>query len=84
MAAQELGEPTRNSKTAHHKTLNVRVDKVRNAQQVALQRLKAEMDFQEAQRKRGIYRPDTPPIVPPRPGGGRSGLRPAQPPPGTA
>lgn len=67
-----------------NKTLNARVDKARDAQRTALQRLKAEMAFQEAQREKGIYRPDTPPIVPRRPGGGRSGLRPAQPPPALA
>ncbi|WP_418319556.1 ISNCY family transposase [Piscinibacter sakaiensis] len=77
-------EATRTSKTADPKTLNARVDKARNNQQIALQRLKTEIAFQEAQRKQGIYRPDTPPIVPPRPGSSRSGLRPAQPPPGTA
>ena len=70
--------------TVDNKTLNVRLDKVRTAQQTALQRLKAEMAFQEAQRKQGIYRPDTPPIVPRHPGGARSGLRPTQPPPATA
>lgn len=74
-------EPTRVGEAADHKTLNARVDKARNTQQAAMQRLKAEMAFQEAQRRQGIYRPDSPPIVPPRPGGSRSGLRPAQPPP---
>jgi transposase len=73
-------ECTRSSQTADHKTLNARVDKARNAQQTKLQRLRAEMAFQEAQRKQGIYRPDTPPIVP-RGGAGRYGLRPAQPTP---
>jgi transposase len=67
-----------------NKTLNARVDKARNAPHGAMQRLKAELAFQDAQRKLGIYRPDTPPIVPRHPGGGRSGLRPTQPPPVTA
>ena len=77
-------EPRSTGRVADDKTINARVDKVRNAQQSALQRLQAELAFQDAQRKQGIYRPDTPPIVPPRPGGGRSGLRPAQTPPGRA
>jgi transposase len=73
-------ERTRTRQTADHKTLNARVDKARNAQHTKLQRLRAELAFQEAQRKQGIYRPDTPPIVP-RGGAGRYGLRPAQPAP---
>jgi transposase len=61
-----------------HKTLDKRVDKVRDAHQSRLQRLAAEMAFQDSQRKAGIYTPDTPPIVP---GAGyrRYGLRPARP-----
>jgi transposase len=56
------------------KTLNARVDKARDAQQSKLHRLKAELAFQDSQRKQGIYRPDTPPIVP-RAGAARFGLR---------
>ena len=59
-----------------HKTLTARVDKVcerarskpKNPQAAKLARLKAEMAFQDSQRNAGIYRPDTPPIVPPRGG----------------
>ncbi len=69
-----------NRQAADHKMLNARVDKVRDAQRSKLHHLKAELAFQESQRKAGIYRPDTPPIVP-RPGAGRSGLRPARPAP---
>jgi transposase len=68
------------SQVEDHKTLNARVDKARDAQHSRLHRLKAELAFQDSQRKQGIYRPDTPPIVP-RAGAGRFGLRPAQPAP---
>ncbi len=67
-----------NRQAADHKTLNTRVDKVRDAHQSRLQRLAAELAFQDSQRKAGIYKPDSPPIVP---GAGyrRYGLRPARP-----
>lgn len=72
-----------------HKTLTARVDKARDRtklktddpQAKKLARLKAELAHQDSQRKAGIYRPDTPPIVPPRAGSGRYGLRPAGPEP---
>jgi transposase len=76
-------ESKHGSQTEDHKTLNARVDKARDAQQSRLRRLKAELAFQDSQRKQGIYRPDTPPIVP-RAGAGRFGLRPAQPAPAKA
>lgn len=66
--------------TEDHKTLNKRVDKARDAQQSRLQRLKAELAFQDSQRKQGVYRPDTPPIVT-RAGAGHYGPRPSQPAP---
>ena len=69
---------------ADKKTLNAQVHKARDAQHTALQRLKTEMAFQEAQRNKGIYRPDTPAIVPRYPGDGRSRLRAMQPPPALA
>jgi transposase len=76
-----LHEPTHTRHAADHKTLSARVDKARSAaQHTQLQRLRAELAFQDAQRQQGIYRPDTPPIVP-RGGAGRYGLRPAQPAP---
>jgi hypothetical protein len=71
------------SQSEDHKTLNARVDKARDAQQSKLHRLRAELAFQDSQRKQGIYRPDTPPIVP-RAGAGRYGLRPTQPAPAKA
>jgi transposase len=71
------------SQSEDHKTLNARVDKTRDAQQSKLHRLRAELAFQDSQRKQGIYRPDTPPIVP-RAGAGRYGLRPTQPAPAKA
>jgi transposase len=64
-----------------HKTVNARVDKVRDAQRSKLQKLQAELAHQDSQRERGIFKPDTPPIVPPRAGAGRYGLRPSQPAP---
>lgn len=73
-------EPTHTRQAADHKTLNARVDKARSAQVSKLQRLRAELAFQDAQRQKGIYRPDSPPIVP-RGGAGRYGLRPARPAP---
>jgi transposase len=74
-------ETRRASPAEDHKTLNKRVDKARDAQHSKLQRLKAELAFQDSQRKQGVFRPDTPPIVP-RGGGGRNKPRPA--PPATA
>lgn len=69
------------SRQSHdHKTLNARVDKARDAAHTKLQRLKAELDFQNSQRQRGIFKPDTQPIVQ-RAGAGRYGLRPARPAP---
>jgi transposase len=62
---------------ADHKTVNARVDRVRDAQHTRLQRLKAELAFQDSQRQRGVFRPDTPPIVP-RAGARRHGPQPAQ------
>lgn len=73
-------EPRHANQVEDHKTVNTRVDKARNAQQAKLQRLKAELAFQDSQRTQGVFRPDTPPIVP-RAGPGRYGLRPAQPAP---
>lgn len=63
---------------ADHKTLNTRVDKVRDGEHSRLQRLRAELAFQDSQRERGIFRPDTPPIVP-RAAASRCGLRPSRP-----
>ena len=37
-----------------------------DAKLTKLQKLKAEIAFQNSQRQQGIYRPDTPPIVPRR------------------
>jgi len=70
-----------------HKTLTARVDKASerarhkasDPQAAKLARLRAELAYQDAQRKAGIFKPDTPPIVPPRAGSARYGLRPAQP-----
>jgi transposase len=76
-------EPKHGARAEDHKTLNTRVHKVRDAQQSKLQRLKAELAFQDSQRKQGIYHPDTPPIVP-RAGARRYGLRPARQAPATA
>lgn len=72
-----------------HKTLTARVDKAaaqvkrkaQDPQTTRLARLKAELAFQDSQRRAGVYRPDTPPIVPPRAGSGRYGLGPARPKP---
>lgn len=75
-----LHEPLHQRQAADHKTLNARVDKARDAERAKLRRLKAELAFQDSQRQHGIFKPDTPPIVP-RAGAGRYGLRPARPPP---
>ena len=74
-----MHEP-RTAKAEDHKTLNARVDRARDAQHAKLHRLRAELAFQDSQRQQGIYKPDTPPIVP-RAGAARFGLRPAQPAP---
>lgn len=63
---------------ADAKTLNARVDKLRNTELSRLQRLRAEIAFQDSQRERGVFKPDTPPIVPAA-AARRCGLRPAQP-----
>lgn len=78
-----MHESQRARQVEDHKTLTKRVDKARDAQHSKLLRLKAELAFQDSQRKHGIYKPDTPPIVS-RAGAGRSGLRPARPAPATA
>jgi hypothetical protein len=73
-----LHEPSPTRRVADHKAVNARVDQVRDAQHARLQRLKAELAFQDSQRQRGIFKPDTPPIVP-RTGASRSAPRPTQP-----
>lgn len=73
-------ERTQSNQAEDPKTLNTRVSKARDAQHSKLLRLRAELAFQDEQRKQGIFRPDTPPIVP-RAGARRSGLRPARPAP---
>ena len=71
---------------AQEKTQEKTQEKARNkppadADHARLRRLAAELAFQDSQRQRGIYKPDTPPIVPPRAGAGRRGLRPSRPAP---
>lgn len=61
------------------KTINRRVDQVRDAERARLLRLKAQVAYQDSQRQRGIFKPDTAPIAPPRAASGRCGLRPSQP-----
>ena len=81
-AAYTPGKPA----SEDHKTLTARVDKAIERARLktaapqarTLARLKAELAHQDSQRKAGIYRPDTPPIVPPRAGSGRYGLCPAR------
>lgn len=76
--AYTVREPVPNRQAADHKTVNARVDKAREAQRSKLRKLQAELAFQDSQRKAGIYKPDTPPIVPTAVAG-RSRLRPARP-----
>jgi len=70
------------------KTLNARVEqakrKASNPDHAKLLRLRAQLAFEDSQRQRGIFKPDTPPIVPPRAGAARYGLRPARPAPARA
>ncbi len=68
-----LHEPLPHRAAADAKTVHATVDKACQAHLSKLQRLRAELAFQDSQRQRGIYRPDSPPIVPPRSGAGRSG-----------
>ena len=75
-----VNEPARAGQRADNKTININVDKLRDAERERLRRLGAELAFQDNQRKRGIFKPDTPPIVP-RAGAARYGLRPARPAP---
>jgi hypothetical protein len=72
-----LDEPAGRRPAADHKTLNARVDKARDAHRARLARLKVELAFQDSQRRRGIFTPDSPPIVPPRAGADCCGLRPS-------
>ena len=60
----DFASPVANRQPEDHKTLNARVAKAHDAHRAKLQRLGAELAFQDSQRKAGIYRPDTPPIVP--------------------
>lgn len=76
-----LHDPLPHRQPADAKTINTRLDKARDAQRAKLLRLRAELAYQDSQRQRGIYKPDTPPIVPPRAGAGHYGLRPSQPAP---
>jgi transposase len=73
-----FADPVPNRQPADHKTINAKVDKVLSTQRNQLHRLAAELAFQDNQRMAGIYKPDTPPIVPRKPPG-RFGLRPARP-----
>ena len=73
-----FGDAVPNRQPTDHKALNTKVDKVRDAHSSKLHRLAAELAFQDSQRKAGIYKPDTPPIVP-RASPGRCGLRPTHP-----
>ena len=69
-------------KGADAKTLDDKLKALRQAadpERGRLAKLKAELAFQDSQRARGVYRPDTPPVVSPRVAAGRCGLRPAQP-----
>ena len=51
---------------ADHKTINERVDKLNQLERNKLLRLKAELAYQDSQRQRGFYKPDTSSIFPPR------------------
>jgi hypothetical protein len=62
-----VDEPLAHRQAADAKTVNTRVDRALEAQRAKLlQRLQAELQFQDSQRKRGVFKPDTPPIVPSR------------------
>ncbi len=61
-----VDEPLAHRQAADAKTVNTRVDRALEAQRAKLQRLQAELQFQDSQRQRGVFKPDTPPIVPPR------------------
>ena len=61
-----VDEPLAHRQAADAKTVNTRVDRALQAQRAKLQRLQAELQFQDSQRQRGVFKPDTPPIVPPR------------------
>jgi transposase len=70
----------RTGQMADDKTINLRVDKLLATHQQKLLRLQAELAFQDSQRQRGIYRPDTPNAIT-LAGAGRYGLRPPRPAP---
>ena len=62
-----VNEPLAHRQAADAKTVNTRVDRACEAQRAKLRRLQAELQFQTSQRERGVFKPDTPPIVPSRP-----------------
>ena len=72
----QLHEPVRNKPT-DDKGLNVRVDQLVKAQRARLSNVVAQIKHQDAQRAKGIFKPDHP-NAPPRAGTDRYGLRPSQ------
>lgn len=74
----------RDKRVVDDKGLNARVDQVAQSQYRRIERLKAELAHQDAQRDQGVYSADTHTSAPPRAGTGRYGLRPSQPVPAAA
>ena len=72
-----LHEHLRKSHTADDKNLNGHVDRLAQAQHARLASVAAQIKHQDAQRARGIFKPDHP-SAPPRAGTARYGLRPSQ------
>lgn len=75
--AYGLHEHLARSKAADDKTINVRLDALKDKERKRLARLVAAIAHQSDQRRAGIYTPDTPPGAP-RAAVARYGLRPAR------
>jgi len=76
--AYGLHEHLGRSKAADDKTLDARVDALRAKEQRRLERLNAEIDHQNDQRRGGVYTPDTPACAPRAAAVAREGLRPSR------
>jgi transposase len=76
--AYGLHEHLSRNKAADDKTLDTRVDSLRDKEQRRLARLAAEIEHQNDQRRDGIYRTDNPAGAPSAAAAARYGLRPAR------
>lgn len=76
--AYGLHEHLGRSKAADDKTINARVDALKDKEQRRLARLRAEIEHQNDQRRSGVYKPHSPAGAPTPTASARYGLRPAR------